>query len=103
MSKSQYRRWKIFKALVVFQMKLALDWLRDLLLSPVAFFCALIDFVTGAPPHRSLFQQLMRFGQKSDLWINLFDHQDENESVDQWVDGVERKWRNRKMRKTSND
>ncbi len=65
-------RWSIAKDSLVFQIKLALDALRDLLLSPVSIICALIDIASGHSKQQSYFYKLMQLGHVSDHWLNLF-------------------------------
>ncbi|NQY65746.1 MAG: hypothetical protein HRT38_19030 [Alteromonadaceae bacterium] len=56
----------------MFQFKLGMDALRDLLLSPVSIICALVDFFRRHTPQQSVFYKLMALGDKTDKWINLF-------------------------------
>ena len=69
--KQNYRK-QVFANVVIFQIKLAMDALRDLLLSPVSISCALFDIVQNNPPERSYYQKLMKLGYHSDRWLNLF-------------------------------
>lgn len=71
-------RLKKLKALLVFQIKLSLDALRDLLLSPLAVLCFILDmlFIPGDKP--GFYHNLMQFGRRTDSWISLFSsHHDE--------------------------
>lgn len=73
-------RLKKLKALLVFQIKLGLDALRDLLLSPLAMFCFILDmlFIPGDKP--GFYHKLMQFGRRTDSWISLFSsHHDDVE------------------------
>lgn len=65
-------RWNLIRDLLVFQVKLAADALRDLFLSPMALVAALIDLSQANQAKDSLFYQLLRMGRRSDHWINLF-------------------------------
>ena len=65
-------RWFLFKKLVIFQIKLTLDALRDLFLSPVSFVFALIDIFQNKSYQESYFHKLMVLGGKTDGWLNLF-------------------------------
>ncbi|MDT0602918.1 hypothetical protein [Thalassotalea castellviae] len=87
-------RWSIFKKLVIFQVKLAFDALRDLFLSPISFGCALIDIIKNNPDEQSYFKKLMTFGGKTDLWLNLFSQHDytpddANKSEERTISGRE--------------
>ncbi|GLX77812.1 hypothetical protein tinsulaeT_11520 [Thalassotalea insulae] len=75
MSSNHYSRWLMIKNLAIFQIKLACDALRDLLLSPVSFICTFIDIIKQPEQANSYFEQLMKTGQYSDRWLNLFGEQ----------------------------
>lgn len=74
MSENNINHWLRLKKLVVFQVKLAFDAVRDLLLSPVSIICTIIDMVKGHENDQSRFNQLMKIGDKTDTWLNLFNH-----------------------------
>ena len=81
-------RWQLIKKAAVFQLKLGLDALRDILLSPLLL--VLIDIALGHNQQQSLFNRLMKFGRLSDRWINLFESKagywdQRNKSVDYWL------------------
>ena len=61
------------RRLILFQIKLAADALRDLLLSPLAIICTLFDIVCHLDGRNSTFEWLMRLGRKSEYFINLFE------------------------------
>lgn len=94
-------RKSLFIKAVVFQFKLGLDAVRDILLSPVAIIFAIIDFINGNNGHQSLFNKLLRFGRKTDQWIGLFNTGDvdtdeelkaeEEKNVDFWVTKIQEK------------
>lgn len=54
------------------QLKLALDALRDLVLSPVALAAAAVDGLTGRRDRDALFYRLLRLGRRSEAWIDLW-------------------------------
>lgn len=76
---------------MVFQLKLAADALRDFLLSPLSIFAFAIDVVRKPKVEKSLYLRLMVLGRRSDHMINLFDdHADSGElTIDRAVDEVE--------------
>jgi hypothetical protein len=83
-------RWKLIKKAAVFQFKLGLDALRDILLSPLSLILVVIDIVLGHTEQQSYFIQLMKFGRVSDRWINLFESKagfwdQRNKSADYWL------------------
>lgn len=66
--------WEKTRELLLFQVKLFADAARDLLLSPVAFVCYLLDLSHDGPRKDSHFEKLMAFGRRTDHHINLFKH-----------------------------
>jgi len=77
--------------LVIFQVKLALDALRDLALSPISIVVFIIDAIRKPTVEESLYLKLMAAGRKSDRVINLFGEHAESDSytVDQTLAEVE--------------
>ncbi len=77
--------------LLVFQLKLAADALRDFLLSPLSIVAFVLDATLKPRPERSLYLRLMLIGRRSDRVINLFDeHRDAGEfTIDSAVDELE--------------
>lgn len=72
MSKPNKRKWLLIRENFVFQIKLMLDAVRDLLLSPVAIICTVLDLIKGNHVGNGYFQRLMNLGHQSDHWLNLF-------------------------------
>lgn len=86
-------RAALLRRLVVFQLKLALDGLRDVVLSPASLIAVLWGIVFhGSEPDRP-FRRVLRLGRESDVWIDLFDshggEHDDARGVNQVVDRVE--------------
>ncbi len=65
-------RWELLRDVTVFQLKLAIDGFRDLLLVPISLIAVLVDLVT--PTHRAgqHFYEVVLLGRRSEKWINLF-------------------------------
>lgn len=61
------------KRLLVFQLKLLLDALRDILLSPISIIATTIDLIEGRKGQKSYFSLLLKYGRESERRINLFD------------------------------
>lgn len=80
MNSSDFNRWPRLKYAIIFQVKLGMDALRDLILSPISIFCAVIDFLLGNNQKEGYFQKLMYLGRKTDAWINLFGEYDKQKS-----------------------
>ena len=57
---------------ILFQIRLAADGIRDLLLSPISIIAALLGLLRPNNPSWAL-DQLMMAGRLSDRWINLFE------------------------------
>lgn len=74
------------KELLVFQVKLLADAGRDLLLSPIAIICTIMDAVSNSSKEKSYFEKLMSFGRKTDHHINLFKHTPVNQGKVETVD-----------------
>ncbi len=73
MSKRPISPISSFRCLLIFQLKLAADALRDLVMSPVSIVMFLLDILLRPPENESHYKQMMIFGRKSDRWINLFE------------------------------
>jgi hypothetical protein len=65
-------RFPVFRDVIVFQVKLLVDGLRDLLLSPVSIFAALIDLLVPGDDGGRRFYAVVHFGRRTERWINLF-------------------------------
>jgi hypothetical protein len=63
-------RWELIRDLVVFQAKLAIDALRDLVLSPVSLIAALVDLIRGEPRPESFFYRVLLAGRRSETWMD---------------------------------
>ena len=65
-------RWELIRDVLVFQVKLVIDGLRDVLLSPISIGAALAGIALGGERPGRYFYDLLRMGRESDDWINLF-------------------------------
>jgi hypothetical protein len=65
-------RFPVFRDVIVFQAKLLVDGLRDLLLSPVSILAALVDLLVPGDDGGKRFYGVVRFGRRTEQWINLF-------------------------------
>ncbi|MEP6391417.1 MAG: hypothetical protein ABJ056_16000 [Halioglobus sp.] len=91
-SKAQVDTSQALRHLMVFQIKLAADALRDLILSPVSLVVFVLDVIRKPTLEDSLYLRLMLLGRQSDRVINLFDeHRDAGHfTVDEAVEELER-------------
>lgn len=90
-SKAEITTSQALRHLLIFQVKLGADALRDLLMSPVSVLVFVVDVVRKPTLEDSLYLRLMLLGRKSDRVINLFDeHKDAGHfTVDQAVEELE--------------
>lgn len=65
-------RWVIIRDLLIFQLKLALDGLIDLMLSPLSIAAAVVEVIFGGERRGRLFYWVLRLGERADLWLNLY-------------------------------
>lgn len=65
-------RGVLLRDLLLFQMKLWLDGLKDIVLSPLSIAACAIDVLFRRSGQRSLFYGVMRLGERFDLWLNLY-------------------------------
>jgi len=65
-------RWALVWDVLVFQLKLGLDALRDIVLSPLSFGALLLGIVAGGDRPYRYFEGLLRLGRQSERIINLF-------------------------------
>jgi len=61
----------IARDLLLFQIKLWLDGLKDIVLSPLSIGAALLDVLRGAG-QPSLFYRVFQWGEWFDQWLNLY-------------------------------
>jgi len=61
----------IVRDLLLFQMKLWLDGLKDVVLSPVSIVAAVLD-VLRSPERQSFFYRVLQLGERFDQWLNLY-------------------------------
>ena len=80
---------------MIFQLKLAIDALRDIVLVPVSLVAGIMDLVAGGDRQGENFYHVLRLGRRSERWINLFriagePDEDDAPSLDSLVGQVER-------------
>jgi hypothetical protein len=61
----------ILRDLLLFQMKLWLDGLKDVVLSPISMIAAVLDLLRGSD-RTSLFYRTLQVGEGFDRWLNLY-------------------------------
>lgn len=65
-------RGVLVRDLILFQLKLWLDGLKDIVLSPLSIGGGLIDLIRS-PTRPSFFYTTLQWGERFDLWLNLYD------------------------------
>lgn len=60
--------WRV----AVFELKLALDGLKDLVLAPLALGALLGDFIISERNRGDFTRWVMRLGERFDSWLNLY-------------------------------
>ena len=71
-------RPELLWVLIVFQFKLVLDGLRDVLLSPVSIVTTILGVLEGGKDPGRYLRQTIDLGRRSERWINLFGRYEEN-------------------------
>ena len=65
-------RWTLVRDVTVLQGKLIVDGFRDLVLVPVSILAGLASLMKAGGHIGTEFYDLLRFGRRTDHWINLF-------------------------------
>ena len=88
-------RARLLRDGVVLQLKLVVDGLRDAALIPLALLATVLGLMRGGEDADREFQRVIKFGRRSERWINLFGHETHPRrarpggSLDQLLDRVE--------------
>lgn len=72
MSESAVSRGVLVRDLVVLQIKLMLDGLKDIVLLQASIAAALVDFVFMRVTRGRCFYSVLRLSERVDLWFNLY-------------------------------
>ena len=65
-------RWKLARDLGVFEAKLAVDGLKDIVLAPLALAAVVADMVMPAESRGAFLRAVIRIGEGFDRWLNLY-------------------------------
>ena len=91
-------RWQLIRDLAVFQLKLVIDALRDVVLSAISLVAGVVDLVRGGETPGRYFYDVLLAGRRSEAWINLWGEADrvaprpgdaESASLDAMLERVE--------------
>ena len=65
-------RWTLIRDILVLQLKLVVDGLRDFILVPISLVIGIISLLKAGNAGGGEFYELLRAGRRSERWINLF-------------------------------
>lgn len=65
-------RWRFLRDVLVFQLKLFLDNVRDFALVPISFIAAIVDLVFKGEREGALFYKVLRWGAHSEEVIDVY-------------------------------
>lgn len=67
-------RWTLLRDVLVLQVKLVVDGLRDLILVPVSLVVGIVSLLAARRDDKSgnEFYELLRIGRRTERWIDLF-------------------------------
>jgi hypothetical protein len=65
-------KWVVLRDLGIFQLKLVLDGIKDIVFSPLAIGAAALDLMFPGPRTGHRFYLVMQLGERVDGWLNLF-------------------------------
>jgi hypothetical protein len=74
-------RWTLIRDVLVFQVKLAVDGFRDLIMMPISLGVAVLDLFQVGPRAGRQFYDLLKVGRQTEHWINLFGATDHAEPL----------------------
>ena len=89
-----HERWRFLRDVVVFQLKMFLDNVRDFALMPISLVAALIDLISKGEREGALFYKVLRWGAHSEKVIDVYsaiEHHERSDfkiSPNYTVDGV---------------
>jgi hypothetical protein len=72
MSRIPGQKKVIIRDLLIFQVKLGIDGLKDVVLLPASAIAALIDLLFPGPRPGRLFYSVMLLGETFDRWLSLY-------------------------------
>jgi hypothetical protein len=80
----------LIRDLLILQLKLLMDAIKDVLLIKVAFFAVVYDILFGRAGRPLLFYGVLRLGERFDLWLNLYGAANSAEGTDDGLFGASR-------------
>lgn len=74
-----HERWKFLRDVVVFQLKMFLDNVRDFALMPISLIAAAIDLISKGDREGALFYKILKWGSHSEKVIDVYSAIEEHE------------------------
>ena len=74
-SSTETSRLNLIWSVLVFQVKLVVDGLRDFILVPISLIAALLGLLAGGSKPARYYNLVLAFGRRTERWINLFGRQ----------------------------
>lgn len=65
-------RWRLARDLGVFELKLALDGLKDFVLAPLAVAALVADMAMPAESRGAFLRAVIRIGERFEAWLDLY-------------------------------
>jgi hypothetical protein len=62
----------LIRDLLIFQLKLWMDGIKDIVLAPVSVGAGVLDLLLGPSASGYRLYRVLRLGERYDLWLNLF-------------------------------
>ena len=75
-------RWKFLRDVLVFQLKMFLDNVRDFALMPISLVAAIIDLVSRGEREGALFYKVLKWGLHSEAVIDVYSAIEHHETGD---------------------
>lgn len=79
-------RFELIVDVIVFQAKLLLDGLRDVILVPVSIGAGILGLFFGGSDPAQYYRRLLELGRRSETWLNLFGGHGSSSGADDLVD-----------------
>ena len=78
----------LLRDFLIFQLKLVLDGLKDLVLLQISVVAVVFDLIFGRRGRPLLFYNLLRLSERFDLWLNLYAPAEDAERTDDGLFGA---------------
>lgn len=84
-------RLELIWDVLVFQAKLIVDGLRDVVLVPISMIAAVVGMLIGGSKPNQYFQRVLEFGRRTEHWINLFGQRRTEGTSDEIIKPIQEK------------